>query len=458
MSQSRGRPSTVRIALASAMFVGAIALLPGSSSASSGAHYTTVPNRSRSSFGVVPGSIAKKKNVNVSKKAGPQSETAVAVDPTNAKHLLAASNDLSGSGTTHMYESTNGGKKWKLVNTGITGFCYDPWLHFNDKGDAFFAHECSDQRYGYRLHGTNNWVLTTFTAGQAGGFPDRDMIVTDDTSTSSFYGSAYIGYDDANASNAAYILYSRNGKNGWTRSPKINDAGGTIGVNVSVAPDGTIYASWLDWAAKKLMVDKSTDGGATWGTDHLIHTMVLNTSGFFTLIPPTPHRGIVPFPFTKASPVGTAHAGRLYVTYEDRPSGGPTDTNAYVTYSDNGGTSWSTPALVNDDRGTAYQFFPAIAVAPNGNVGLSWYDTRNDGTNKKTDQYFSFSSDGGDTWSSNKKLTTAQSDETGANDQNDYGDYEGLDAGPTNRFAAVWTDSRPGNLNEDLYFAKVKAV
>ena len=114
---------------------------------------------------------------------------------------------------------------------------------------------------------------------------------------------------------------------------------------------------------------------------------------------------------------------------------------------------------VNDDAGGAYQFFPAIAVAPNGTVGVSFYDTRNDANNHKTDQYFGSSSNGGTSFGVNKKVTTAQSDETvGGFNGNQYGDYEGLDAGPTGKFGAVWCDSRPGNLNEELYYSKIKVL
>src|SRR6266550_3640654 len=63
---------------------------------------------------------------------------------------------------------------------------------------------------------------------------------------------------------------------------------------------------------------------------------------------------------------------------------------------------------------------------PASKVGLSWYRTRRDPKNRKTDQYFSLSSDGGATWSANKRITTARSDESGSStDPNDYGDYEG---------------------------------
>jgi hypothetical protein len=87
---------------------------------------------------------------------------------------------------------------------------------------------------------------------------------------------------------------------------------------------------------------------------------------------------------------------------------------------------------------------------------VSFYDTRRDSLNHKTDQFFASSTNGGVSFGANRRITTAQSDETGGGaNANQYGDYEGLDAGPTNTFGAVWCDSRAGNLNEELYYAKV---
>jgi len=401
-----------------------------------------------------PGVVNAKLNANVTNKSGPQSETTVAVDPTNPKHLLSASNDLTGSLTTHVYESTDGGMTWSLVNTGISGFCYDPWLDFNAAGDAFFSYECSNESIAYRLHGQTQWHLAVLPAGS---FPDRDMVVVDRSNSSTFKNSVYVGYDDNGNNNAAHLMYSRDGFGNWVQSPKINDTSSTIGVNAAVAADGTVYATWEDYSLKHLVVDKSTNGGATWGTDHIVTTFRLNTGSFFIFIPPQPHRGVLPMPFTDVAQSGP-FAGRLYVSYFDLPTSG-TGTNCYIRYSDNGGSTWSPEIQVNDGRAGAYCFHTALSVAPNGNVAMSFYDTRKDTLNHQTNRYFSFSTDGGQTWSANKKITLAPSDESGPTaNANDYGDYQGMDVGPTNKTGLIWTDSRTGTLNEDMFYGKAKFV
>lgn len=402
-------------------------------------------------------------NVPIAPRTGAQSETTIAVDPTDPLHLLAASNEKleTFTNTNNAYESFDGGRTWANSNLQPGAFCYDPWAGFNAAGDAYLAYECSagtsgtSQDIAYKLSGSSTWVKTRFPPSLVGNTPDRDMVAIDTNPSSPFVGSVYIGYDDNGSSNKPYVVYSRNGQTGWVRSPKINDTGAlTIGVNVAVAPDGTVYASWLDFANKKIVMDKSTNGGVTWGTDRVVTNMRLNTGSFFISIPPQNVRGIVPWSFTAVAQ-GGAHAGRLFEVYTDK-SPTSADTNIYMRTSDNGGTTWSAEAKVNDDAGGAYQFFPGITINPAGVVGVSWYDTRNDATNKKTDVYFSKTKDGV-TFLPNRKITAAQSDETvGGANVNQYGDYEGIYASPTGSFAIVWTDSRVGSMNEDVYWGPTK--
>jgi hypothetical protein len=392
-------------------------------------------------------------NVNVTNKPGAQSETSVAVDPTNPMHVLESVNDLTN--TAAVYESTDGGATWANSNLTTNGsFCYDTWLAFNLAGDAFTSFECSDQRIAYKLHGSMTWVATTFTI--AGSFPDRDMVTVDNAPNSPYFGSVYIGYDDNGASNTPYVLYSRDGKTSWSRSAAIPHPNPTIGVNVATAPDGTVYAAWEDYGTGKLYASKSTDGGATFSSPVVVTTYRINTTGFFIFIPPQNSRGILPYPMTAVAPSGAHHAGRYYVSYTDKDPA-TANTNIYVRHSDDGGATWSPETKVDDDTNHAYHFHEQIAVAPSGQVEICFYDTRRDPTSRKTDRFESISYNGAHTFVLNRRYTTAQSDETGGGaDANQYGDYQGVAVDANGTFRYSWTDSRvPGAQAEDMFGASL---
>ncbi|MEZ6142256.1 MAG: proprotein convertase P-domain-containing protein [Zavarzinella sp.] len=98
------------------------------------------------------------------------------------------------------------------------------------------------------------------------------------------------------------------------------------------------------------------------------------------------------------------YQGRIYAAYT---SGSGTDTNVFVTSSDDNGLTWNEPVQVNDDsigdnftEGNRAQFTPAIAVDPiTGTVAVMYYDSRIDAANARAASVIRVSVDGGRNWS-----------------------------------------------------------
>jgi hypothetical protein len=148
-------------------------------------------------------------------------------------------------------------------------------------------------------------------------------------------------------------------------------------------------------------------------------------------------------------------------------SGGPNNGNVYVVWqsscprgngdvlmirSADGGDTWSDPLVINDDDGTALQFYPTISVDDLGRVNVFFYDRReNPGTNA-TDLYFAQSTDGGLTFNANIKVTDVPSVWQLSDGVPNYGDYINS-ASVGAKACAAYTDSREGD--PDAYFVCV---
>ena len=122
---------------------------------------------------------------------------------------------------------------------------------------------------------------------------------------------------------------------------------------------------------------------------------------------------------------------------------GRDQSDAFVAFSDDGGNTWSTPTMANDDGIGFYNFLPEVAVGSDGDPYVMWFDHRDETVGAKAHVYMSRSEDGGNTWAANQRVTSAQSDFTfSASDiAPNMGDYSNLTATATN-VLPNWADGR----------------
>jgi hypothetical protein len=149
--------------------------------------------------------------------------------------------------------------------------------------------------------------------------------------------------------------------------------------NVSPSPPNAIFVS------------RSSDKGKTWTTSEVAGFQYTNGSYMQILWSP------------EGGSDGTVH---LVHETTDTPQIAGTRDVSYRRSTD-GGRTWSEPKNITDDdpRGLYGQYYPNATLAPNGRIDVAWYDTRNDPGYRSNDVYLASSTDNGETWSKNERIT-----------------------------------------------------
>ncbi len=388
-------------------------------------------------------------NVDVSNEDTPQSETSITVNPNHPMMLVGGSNEIVRL-PMRGYFSSDGGKSWGAVDlplpppatTNGTDFGSDPGVAFDTRGNVYYSYivvffnrsfasiQGTEMAVAKSFDGGKSWPQVTFFNFNSGSgkFNDKPMIAVDTNPKS---------------------LFARSTDGGLTFSSPIavNDLTGgpsqVIGADPFVGPNGEVYVAWHDVQNNRLMVNSSFDGGITFVQQQQIAPTIV---AFDDAIAAMASRRALLYPACDTDRSTGANRGTLYCSWMDETASNGTDI--FVARSTDRGATWSAPVRVNDDPPGVQkdQFNQWLSVDPaTGSINLSWNDARNDPADTKTDIFFSQSTDGGLSFASNVKVTTAMSDESAANScadaGNQYGDYEGIVAfGGT--IHPIWTDGR----------------
>ena len=125
-----------------------------------------------------------------------------------------------------------------------------------------------------------------------------------------------------------------------------------------------------------------------------------------------------------------------------------------LSTSADGGEIWSDPRRIDGarDGAVAHVRTPMLAVNGNGVVAAAWYDRRNDPEHRCQDLYFTFSSDGGESFEEPLRVSTETScprSEANGRVARSWpmgGDYGSLTAAADRAFHVLWADSRSGRF------------
>lgn len=150
---------------------------------------------------------------------------------------------------------------------------------------------------------------------------------------------------------------------------------------------------------------------------------------------------------------GGANDGNIYMLCSVERSSPYDPLDVMFVKSTDGGDTWSSPVRINDDPGNnAWQWFGTMSVAPDGRIDVVWLDTRDNPGSVNSALYYAFSTDGGENWSQNKKLSESFNPHLGWPDQDKMGDYFDMYSDETGAHLA-WANTFNGE--QDAYYAYI---
>jgi len=138
-----------------------------------------------------------------------------------------------------------------------------------------------------------------------------------------------------------------------------------------------------------------------------------------------------------------------------QPSGFSNGSDVMFVRSTNGGITFSAPRRINDDpvNHAKWHWFGTLSVAPSGRIDVVWYDTRNASNNVTSQLFYSFSTDGGNSWSPNVAVSNSFNPLIGYPNQSKIGDYITVVSDGDGANVAY---SATFNGEEDIYYVRIR--
>lgn len=336
-------------------------------------------------------------------------EPIVAINPAHPNNIVAAwiqgpAQDIVAA------VSLDGGQNWQRVPIPLTvcsGGSFlgstDPWLSFAPNGDVHavalttnslsFPSKFADEVMVTKsTDGGLHWSTPSVVPGSdtVDPFADHPSLTADPTNASFVYAI----WNGGNSPHSTAAVFSRSTDGGatWETARAIVKTASQSFIQFSqilVLPDGTlvdIFEFYEEQPNKpitftNLQLLRSTDHGQTWSAPISAVTMTpLYLPNGNTLVI-DPETGQVVRDLTNPSFAIGRQNGNLYAVWEDGRFSNFQYNDTAFSMSEDGGFTWSAPIRVNQtplnipplDR---QAFYPSIAVAANGTIGVSYYDFR----------------------------------------------------------------------------------
>jgi hypothetical protein len=347
--------------------------------------------------------------------------------------------------------TTNGGTRWfapGVLENNV--FRSDPVLNSDTVGRFFYLSLLQNffDDLWRSITGGQSWTRV----GPADG-GDKQWFTIDKTNSSG-HGFQYQCWStDGNNYGGRQFTRSTDGGSTWMDPINIpnSPAWGTLDVDSAgnLFIGGVNLNTGLIWCVRSI---NAKNGGVVPTFDR---STAVNLGGDIVFAEPINPEGLVGQVFLAVDRSGTSTNDNVYMLASVQPSGFTNGTDVMFVRSTDGGTTFTAPRRVNDDpvNHAKWHWFGTLSVAPNGRIDVVWFDTRNAADNTTSQLFYSYSIDGGNTWSPNVAVSNPFNPFVGYPNQSKIGDYITVvsdDDGANVAYAATF------NGEEDIYYVRIR--
>ena len=390
-------------------------------------------------------------------------EPSIAVDPTNGNKMAIGWRQFNTVNSNFRQGgwgyTTDGGTTWTFPGVLENNvFRSDPVLNSDETG-TFFYLSLLQSFCDNIWRSTNGGQFWTELQGDgAAGGGDKEWFTIDKTNGMG-HGFQYQAWSTAAACDFGQFSRSTDGGISWESPLTIPNSveWGTLDVDTN----GNLFICGAADSTSPFYCIRSTNAQNPNVTPTFDRVTQVNLGGSLDSGEPINPEGLVGQVFLAIDRSGTTTNNNVYMLASVQPTGFTIGSDLMFVRSTDGGQTFSTPRRINDDpvNQAKWHWFGTLSVAPNGRIDAVWLDTRNAANNTDSQLFYSYSFDGGNTWSLNVAISNSFNPFEGYPQQNKIGDYITIvsdNTGGNVAYAATFNfNPNTGQHEEDVFYVRV---
>ena len=347
--------------------------------------------------------------------------------------------------------TTNRGTRWfapGVLENNV--FRSDPVLNSDAAGRFFYLSLLQNffDDLWRSITGGQSWMRV---APADGG--DKQWFTIDNTNSSG-RGFQY-QYWSTDGNNFGGRQFTRSTDGGLTWMNPINIPNSPAWGTLDVDSLGNLFIGGVNLTTNGIWCVRSTNAKNGSVVPTFDRSTSVNLGGNIVFGEPINPEGLVGQVFLAVDRSSTSTRDNVYMLASVQPSGFSNGSDVMFVRSTNGGITFSAPRRINDDpvNHAKWHWFGTLSVAPSGRIDVVWYDTRNASNNVTSQLFYSFSTDGGNSWSPNVAVSNSFNPLIGYPNQSKIGDYITVVSDGDGANVAY---SATFNGEEDIYYVRIR--